>query len=158
LGIETVDCADLTRAYISDITQHSTGAALRGWRRNYDGAYIVELDEHPVFNSAYFAHACTLVRAALLTHPKTTIKLTLASERKEPMRDPGCSPQIHIDQFRPVIRTLFEMREGKSITLDEMPDDGDIVAVIRAVTPLDYIGIESGPGPDLGNTPAIEYE
>jgi hypothetical protein len=140
-GIEAVDCADLTRAYISNMTPHSTGAALRGWRRNYAGAYIVELDEHPVFNSADFAHACTLVRAALLTHPKTTIKLTLAPERKEPMRDSGCSPQIHVDQFRPVIRTLFEMWEGRSITLDEMPDDDDIVDAIRAVMPLDDIGI-----------------
>jgi hypothetical protein len=147
-GIETVDCADLTRAYISNMTPHSTGAALRGWRRNYDGAYIVELDEHPVFNSADFAHACTLVRAALLTHPKTKIKLTLAPECKEPMRDNGCSPQIHINQFRPVIRTLFEMREGRSITLDDMPDDDDIVDAIRAVTPLNDIGIESVPGPD----------
>jgi hypothetical protein len=137
------------------MTPHSIGAALRGWRRNYDGAYIFELDEHPVFNSADVAHACTLVRAALLNHPKTTIKLTLAPERKEPMRDPGCSPQIHVDQFCPVIRTLFEMREGRSITLDEMPDDDDIIDAIRAVVPLDDIGIESGPGPDLGNTTAI---
>jgi hypothetical protein len=111
-----------------------------------------------VFNSAYFAHACTLVRAALLTHPKTTIKLTLAPERKEPMRDTGCSPQIHVDQFRPVIWTLFEIREGRSITLNEMPDDDDIADAIRAVMPLDDIGIESGPGPDLGNTPSIEYD
>jgi hypothetical protein len=157
-GIEDVDCADLTRAYISDRTPHNTGAALRVWCRNYDGAYIVELDEHPVFNSADFAHACTLVRAALLAHAKTTLKLTLAPERKEPVRYPGCSPHIHIDQLHPVILTLFEMQEGRSITLDEMPDYEDIVDVIRAVTPLDDIGIESGPGPDLGNKPAIEYE
>jgi hypothetical protein len=74
------------------------------------------------------------------------------------MRDPGCSPQIHGDQFRPIIQTLFEMREGRSITLNEMPDDEDIVDAIRAAMPLDDIGIKSGTGPDLRNTPTIEYE
>jgi hypothetical protein len=39
------------------MTPHSMGAALRGWRRNYAGAYIVELDDHPVFNSADFSRA-----------------------------------------------------------------------------------------------------
>jgi hypothetical protein len=74
------------------------------------------------------------------------------------MWDPGCSPQIHVDQFRLVIRTLFEMQEGRSTTLNEMPDDEDIVDTIRAVVPLDDTGIKSGPVPDLVNTPAIEYE
>jgi hypothetical protein len=157
-GIEAVDCADLTRAYISYMNPHSTGAALRGWRRNCTGAYIVELDDYPVFNSADFACACTIIQAALLTHPKTTITLTLAPEHKEPMRDHECSPQIHVDQIRTAIRTLFEMREGRSITLNEMPDDEDIFDAIRAGVPLDDIGINSGPRPDLGNTPAIEYE
>jgi hypothetical protein len=47
------------------------------------------------------------------------------------MRDPGCSPQINIDHFRPVIRTLFEIRERRSITLCEMPDNKDIVDATR---------------------------
>jgi hypothetical protein len=157
-GIEAVDCADLARAYISNMTPHSMGADLHGWRRNYDGAYIVELDVHPVFNSADFDHACRTVSAAFLTHLKTIITLTLAPERKETIWDRGCSPQIHVDQFRPVIRTLLKMREGRSITLNEMLDNEDIVDAIRAVVPLDDIVIKSGPGPDLGNAPAIEYE
>jgi hypothetical protein len=91
-SVETGDCADLTRVYISNITPHSTGAALCGWHRDFAGAYIVELDDHPVFNSYYVARAFTTFIASLLVHPKTTINLTVAPERKEPMRDPAHSP------------------------------------------------------------------
>jgi hypothetical protein len=100
-------CTALTRAYLSNMVTLCTGAAIRGRRRNYAGAYIMELDDMPVFNSADFIRICAAIRASLNTHPKTTITLTIALERKEPLRDPGCSPQIHVDQFRPVIWTLF---------------------------------------------------
>jgi hypothetical protein len=108
-GVKTGDCDDLTRAYISNMIPHSTGAALRGWRRHYAGAYIAELDGHPAFNSDDFSRACATVRDSLLVHPKTTTTLTVVPERKEAMRDPGYSPQINVDQFRPMLRILFEM-------------------------------------------------
>jgi hypothetical protein len=57
-SIETVDCADLNRAYISNMTPHSTGTALHGWRRNYADVYIVEVDRLAVFNSDDFARVC----------------------------------------------------------------------------------------------------
>jgi hypothetical protein len=152
------DWAALTRAYVSNMVPLSTGAALRGWRRNCAGAYLVELDDMPVFNSADFTRVCADIRASLLTHPKTTITLTIAPERKEPLRDPGCSPQIHVDQFRPVIRTLFEIREGRSITPDEMPDNDEIVEAILSLPVAEDIAAEPGPSPDLGNAPSMEYE
>jgi hypothetical protein len=157
-GIEATDCADLTRAYISNVVPNSTGAGIRGWRRNYAGAYIVELDGHPIFNSSDFEAACAYVRTALLAQPNTTISLTISPERKEPLRDPGCAPQLHVNQFRPVIRTLFKMREGRSLTAAEMPDDDEFLAAIQSVTISDDIDVNQGPGPDLGVSPAIEYE
>jgi hypothetical protein len=81
-GIEATDCSDLTRAYISNMVPNSTGAGIRGWRHNYAGAYIVELDGHPIFNSSDFEAACASVCTALLAQPKTTISLTIALERK----------------------------------------------------------------------------
>jgi hypothetical protein len=83
--------------------------------------------------------------------------VTVAPERKEALRDAGCSPQLHVDQFRPVIRTLFEMREGRSITVDEMPDDNEITHAIRSISVSDDIDVNVGPTPDLGNAPDIEY-
>jgi hypothetical protein len=156
-GIVSNECADLTRAFISDMLPHSNGAALQVWRRNYAGAYIVQLEHIPVFNTADFVQACETVRTSLLTQPKTTITVTVASDRKEDLRDPGCSPQLHVDQFRPVICTLFEMREVRSITADEMPDDNDITHAIRYISVSDDIDVNVGPTPDLGNSTDIEY-
>jgi hypothetical protein len=156
-GIVSTDCADLTRAFILDMLPHSTGAALRGWRRNYAGAYIVQLEHIPVFNRADFVQACETVRTSLLTQPKTTITMTMAPERKEALRDTGCSPQLHVDQFRPVIRTLFEIREVRSITADEIPDDNEITHAIRSISVSDDIDVNVGTTPDLRNAPDIEY-
>jgi hypothetical protein len=156
-GIVSADCADLTRAFISDTSPHITGAALRGWRRNYAGAYIVQMEHIPVFNTADFVQACATVRTSLLTQAKTTITVTVAPDRKEALQYPGYSPQLHVDQFRPVVHTLYEMREGRSITADEIPDDDEISHAIRSISVSDDIGVKVGPSPDLGNAPDIEY-
>jgi hypothetical protein len=87
-GIESADCADLTHAYISNMVPNSTGSGLGGWRRHYAGAYIVELNTHPVFNTADFHAACALFRASLQQHHTNTISLTYAPERKDPLREP----------------------------------------------------------------------
>jgi hypothetical protein len=154
-GIETVDCADLNRDCISNMTHHSTGAALHGWHHNYYGVYIIELDSLTVFNSDKFARICATVCVSLHGHPKTTITLTVTPERKEPMWDPGCSPQIHIDQFRPVIHTLFDMREGRSITMEEMTDDDEITHASCSIMVSDEIDVKPSPEPDLGNIPLL---
>jgi hypothetical protein len=157
-GIESADYADLTRAHITNMLPNSTGAGVPGWRRNYAGAYILELNNYPVFNTEDYIAACASVRASLAHQHKTTISLTVAPEKKEPMRDPGCSPQVHVDQFCPVIRALFKMRERRSITPEEIPDDDDIIQAIRSVTISKDIAVQSGPEPDLGNAPFVEYE
>jgi predicted Zn-dependent protease len=105
-----------------------------------------------------FESAFASVRAALITHPRTVITLTLASERNKPLNDPGCAHQPHVDQFHLVIQTLFEMREVRSLTEAEMHDDDELVASIQYVTVLDDIDVKQGPGPDQGVTPAMEYE
>jgi hypothetical protein len=79
-GIESADCADLTRAYIVNMLPNSTVAGVRGWRHNYAGAYIVELNNYHVFNAEDFVSACASVRASLALQHKTTISLTVAPE------------------------------------------------------------------------------
>jgi hypothetical protein len=36
-GIDSADSADLKRAYITNMLHNSTGAGVRGWRRNCAG-------------------------------------------------------------------------------------------------------------------------
>jgi hypothetical protein len=129
---------------------HSTGSGIRGWCRNCAGAYIVELVGHPVLNTSDFETSCASVRVALIMHPKTVITLIIAPEWKEPLWDPGCAPRLHIYQLRPVIQTLFEIREGRYLTEAKMPDDDELVAAIHSVAVSDDINVKDRPGPDLG--------
>jgi hypothetical protein len=122
-GVETHDCAARHRAYITGKPPSSSGSTLRGWRRNYVGAYVVELNGRAVFNSLDFLSTCTLVHQAHLMVPCPTLSLTLVPECKEALRDPGVSPRLHLDQFRPVVRILSEAGEGH-----------ELISAIRSVT------------------------
>jgi hypothetical protein len=64
-GIESADCADSKCAYIANMLPNSTGAGVRGWRRNCPGAYIVELNNYPIFNTEDVVAARASVRASL---------------------------------------------------------------------------------------------
>jgi hypothetical protein len=146
-----IHCAELDHAYTPSMAPHSTGAALSGWRRNYDGAYSVELDSLPVLNSDEFSQACATVCAFIHMHPKATVTLNVSPKRKEPMRG-------HINQFLPMIRTLFKIQEGMPITTDDMLDDDKIIHAIRSVKVSYDIDIKPGQEPDLDNYPAVEFE
>jgi hypothetical protein len=54
--------------------------------------------------------------------------------------------------------TLFEMRDGRSITPEEIPDDDHIIQAMRCITTSKNIVLQSGPEPDPGNAPVVEYE
>jgi hypothetical protein len=47
-GILAHDCANCHRAFITGMDPTITGVSLRGWKRHYAGAYIVELNCHPI--------------------------------------------------------------------------------------------------------------
>jgi hypothetical protein len=59
---------------------YSTNAGVCGWRRNYAGAYAMELNNYPVFNTTDFVAACASIRASLALQHKITIYLTVALE------------------------------------------------------------------------------
>jgi hypothetical protein len=132
-GILIHDCADRNRAFVTGMEPVTTGACLRGWKRHYAGAYVVELNGHPVYNSDDFLTVCALVQAELSTVPHPTIVLTLAPERADALRDTGISPRMPLDQFRPVIRILHEMGEGITLADADLPDDQELVSAIRSV-------------------------
>jgi hypothetical protein len=144
----------------------STGSTLRGWKRNYVGAYIVELNGHAIFNSSDFLTSCALVHQAHLAIPHPTLLLTLAPERKEALRDPGVSPRLHLDQFRPVIHILSEIGEGSAILDEDLPDDNELFCAIHSITaptgsaphllPLPDLQ-DSDPNYELGTQPGSKW-
>jgi hypothetical protein len=52
LGIRLHTCVARSRVYISDIEPGSTCSNIREWRCKYKGAYVVQINGHPVFSKA----------------------------------------------------------------------------------------------------------
>jgi hypothetical protein len=142
------DCSLLNRACVSDMIPSVTSADLRGWRCNYDGAYIIEMDERLVFNTTDFQAACDTIHQSLVSTLRTVIRLTLAPERRVALEDDGVVPRLHLDHLRHVNRVLYEMREGRMIVIDELYDDEELVTAIRSVA--DDISVSPAPGTGLG--------
>jgi hypothetical protein len=165
-GIEMHDCAARHRTYLTGMSPSNTGSTLRGWKRNYRGAYIVELNGHVIFNSSEFSTSCTLVHQAQLTIPHPTLSLTLTPERKEAICDPGVSPRLHLDQFHPVIRILSEIWEGSAIPDEDLPDENELFCAIHSITapagsaqhllPLPDLQ-DSDPNYELGTQPGSKW-
>jgi hypothetical protein len=130
-GIEKRDFAACHRAYLTGMAPTSTGSTSQGWRCNYVGAYIGDLNRHVVVNSLELSSICALVRQEHLTVPHPTVSLTLSPERKETLRDPGVSPHLHLDQFSQVIRLLSKIGEGSTRLDADLPDDDELISSIH---------------------------
>jgi hypothetical protein len=63
--------------------------------------------------------------------------LRLTPERKEALRDPDVSPRLHLDQFRPVIRILSEIREDSALSDMDLPHYDKLIYVIHSVAAQD---------------------
>jgi hypothetical protein len=50
LGLVFGVCAVHSRAFIVDIHRYSTASKVKDWRRKYHGAYMVEINKHPVLS------------------------------------------------------------------------------------------------------------
>jgi hypothetical protein len=112
----------------------STGASLRGWKRHYAGADVVEINGHTIFNALDLDLACAHVLDEFLSAPSPHISLTLAPERAENLRHTDVPPWMQLDHFFPGIRILHEM--GGCITFAGMDLRDELVSAIRS-TPGD---------------------
>jgi hypothetical protein len=80
-----------------------------------------------------FTNACAAVRDQISTSSSPSIVLTLPPERLEPMSGDVHTHRLHLDQFSPVIRTMFELGEGMKMRYDDMPSDDDIMQVLTSI-------------------------
>jgi hypothetical protein len=146
------DCVARHHAYLTGMTPSSTGSTLRGWRRNYVGAYIMEFNGHAIFNSLNFVSACALVHLVHLMVPHPTLSLTLAPGRQEALCNPGVYPRLHLDQFHPVICILSKIGEGRALSDAYLPDDYELISVIQSVAAQGRSAPLPSPLPDLQNS------
>ena len=142
LGFDIGSCAARDRGYIADIRPRTSGSRLRNWRRLYRGSYIVAVNDKPVFSKDDIDHELRVAHDQADHEEKPILRLTLAPDRdSRPLGDVG-SPQMHSDQFRTVVRTLYEMGEGEAFSGDDNFSDDDWDDILHAVVH----GIKSGQG------------
>jgi hypothetical protein len=122
LGLTLATYAARSRAFIQDITPKSTCSKIRDWRRKYRGAYIIQIDDNPVFSLS--DAKLLLIKARDLAPQSETHHLTLivAPDTPPSVSDAALgTPRLGLDHFRTVIHALYEMGEGHA-----MPEAAEI--------------------------------
>jgi hypothetical protein len=108
LGLRLNTCAARSRVYISDIDPGSTCRKIRDWRRKYKGAYIFQINGHPVFSEASALQQLTKIvkLAPTLSTPMLELIVTPGSPILH-LHSSTSTPGLQLDQFRTFIHALL---------------------------------------------------
>jgi hypothetical protein len=134
LGFECDVCEARSRVFIANIQYNSTAAKIRDWRRKFKGAYIVEIDNPPVFTKDEATQLLCVVSDMAHRKTKPTFNVVLAPDHpplKAKIND-GI-PRLQMDQFCTAISALCEIWEGRKMRDDEIPHDGELLYAINVV-------------------------
>jgi hypothetical protein len=135
LGLVFGVCAALSRDFIADIERYSTASKIKDWRGKYHGAYIVDVDKHPVFTSEDFTRLLFYVRnsAPHSAEPSFTVVLEPDTPPSKVAPDTGI-PHLQMAQFFIAISALYEIGEGKNIP-DDALDGDDVLSTAIKILP-----------------------
>jgi hypothetical protein len=118
----------LTSAFfIVDIQRDSTASKIKDWRRKYRGAYIVEVDTHPVFTVEDVTRLLSAVRdiSPHNTAPLFTVVFDPDTPSSKTTPDTG--------MFRTPISTLYEIGEGKKMPCHALDGDDVLSTAINVI-------------------------
>jgi hypothetical protein len=134
LGFVFGVCAARSRAFIVDIQRDSTASKIKDWRRKYRGAYIVEVDTHPVFTTEDATRLLSAVRdsAPHITVPIFTFFLDHNTLPSKATTDMGI-PHLQMAQFRTAISALYEIGEGKKMPRDALDGKDAMSTAINVI-------------------------
>jgi hypothetical protein len=124
LGFVVGVCNALSRAFIVDIQRDSTASKIKDWHGKYHGAYIVDVNTHPVFTAEDATRLLSAVhdRSPHNTAPVFTVVLDPDTPPSKATPDTGI-PHLKMAQFRTTISALYEIGEGKKMPRDSLDDD-----------------------------------
>ncbi len=119
LGFDISHCPARGRGYLTHAAPHSTASGLKNWKKRLKGAYIISVDDTPVFTKEDIEAALRHARHNASFQEKPSLKLTFAPDRHADNFTEKGTPDFLLEQFRPVVRSLYEMGEGKTLTPDD---------------------------------------
>jgi hypothetical protein len=116
LGFVFGVCAARSRAFIVDIQRDSATSKIKDWRRKYRGAYIVEVDTHPVFTAKDATRLLSDVRDSAPQNAAPVFTVVFAPDTPPSKTTPDTGiPHLQMAQFRTAISASYEIGEGKKI-------------------------------------------
>ena len=122
LGSEVSECHIRKRAYVSSIIPNTTASRIKNVRRKYIGAFIVSVNDHPVFTAEAAIAALTTAAASDLP----SFRIVFAPDRYLPVSSRRQDSPIHlsVDQLRVIDAILSESTSPPGGAL-LVPDDNN---------------------------------
>jgi hypothetical protein len=94
-GFQVSLCSILRRAFISEIVRSPVPRlSLRSFRNKFLGAYVVSINDTPIFHPRDVYHVLTSLRS--LAHPPLEVPLLLAPERRTSVTGTTNPPPLHL--------------------------------------------------------------
>jgi hypothetical protein len=131
-------CDARSHVYISDIDLGSTCSKICDWCHNYKGAYLVQINGHPVLSEASTLQKLTKIVKLAPTLSTPMLELIVAPNYP-PSRLHSSTRNSHLklDQFRTVIHARYEMVEIISMPSDEVPTPDQLKDLTCNITVID---------------------
>jgi hypothetical protein len=135
LGFVFGVCAARSRAFIVDIQRDSTASKIKYWRRKYRGAYIVEVNTHPIFTAEDSTLLLSAVRDNAPHNAASVFTIVLAPDTPPSKTTPDTGiPHLQMAQFRTAISALYEIGEGKKMPCDALDGDDILSTAINVIS------------------------
>jgi Reverse transcriptase (RNA-dependent DNA polymerase)/GAG-pre-integrase domain len=142
-GFTLTTCQNRRRVFVSSLERGTTALGIRNGRRRYTGAFLVAINNIPVFSMDDAIHAFTAARQ----DPQTTeLTVTLSPERQPALRDLREPYVFGIDQLRAVANIHYG--SGDSDILADISDDdlSLLVASLQSTTSSEALAAERALG------------
>ena len=116
LGFDVSECHIRKRAYVSNIFPHTTAGRIKNARRKYIGAFIVSINDQPVFTAESAISALTTVASS----DAISFRIVFAPDRYIPVASRRKESPIHlsVDQLRVIDLILSESAAPSSASTD----------------------------------------
>ncbi len=112
LGFYIFHCPARGRGYLNFASPHSTASGLKNWKKRLKGAFIVCVNDTPVFTKKDIESALRHPCLQAEQQDQQSLELTFAPDKNADTFTEKDTPAFLLEQFHPVVRALYKMGEG----------------------------------------------
>jgi GAG-pre-integrase domain len=132
LGFEISECHIRKRGYVSGIIAHTSASRIKNVRRKYIGAFIVSVNDVPIFT----AESAIAALQTVASSDAPTFRIVFAPDRYVPVSERRHAAPLHlsVDQLRTINEILSRDPDQSSSPASERPfPDGCPALIVRSL-------------------------